>query len=171
MAVDKLVDSTQLDTDLTSVANAIRTKGGTSAQLEFPSGFVSAINDISGGSADYEMGFVTPASNAETLTIPVTQLYNRFLICRFQLKADWTYATNSGGANVFTAGVFGSNKYFACGTNSSGNGPWFFDRTPSFKGDKIAFSSNQITVKVLGNGAISGFSSGSTYVWLAWNEV
>ena len=29
MAVDKLVDSTQLDADLTSVANAIRTKGGT----------------------------------------------------------------------------------------------------------------------------------------------
>lgn len=37
------------DTDMTSVANAIRTKGGTSASLAFPSGFVSAINDISGG--------------------------------------------------------------------------------------------------------------------------
>lgn len=49
MAVDKLVDSTQLDTDLTAIANAIRTKGGTSAQLAFPAGFVSAINDISGG--------------------------------------------------------------------------------------------------------------------------
>lgn len=49
MAVDKLVDSTQLDTDLTSVANAIRTKGGTSAQLAFPSGFVSAIGDIPTG--------------------------------------------------------------------------------------------------------------------------
>lgn len=46
MAVDKLVDSTQLDTDLTSVADAIRTKGGTSASLAFPSGFVSAINAI-----------------------------------------------------------------------------------------------------------------------------
>lgn len=50
MAVDKLVDSTQLNSDLTSVANAIRTKGGTSAQLAFPSGFVSAIGDISGDS-------------------------------------------------------------------------------------------------------------------------
>ena len=37
------------DTDLTSVANAIRTKGGTSASLEFPSGFVTAIGNISGG--------------------------------------------------------------------------------------------------------------------------
>lgn len=35
--------------DLTSVADAIRTKGGTSAQLAFPAGFVSAIGNISGG--------------------------------------------------------------------------------------------------------------------------
>lgn len=49
MALDKLVDSTQLDSDLTSVANAIRTKGGTSAALAFPADFVSAINAISGG--------------------------------------------------------------------------------------------------------------------------
>lgn len=32
--------------ELTSVANAIRTKGGTSSSLSFPSGFVSAINNI-----------------------------------------------------------------------------------------------------------------------------
>lgn len=49
MAVDKLVDSTQLDADLTSVANAIRTKGGTSASLAFPVGFVDAIDAIETG--------------------------------------------------------------------------------------------------------------------------
>lgn len=49
MSLDKLVDSSQLDADLTSVANAIRTKGGTSASLAFPSEFVSAIGAISGG--------------------------------------------------------------------------------------------------------------------------
>lgn len=49
MAIDKAIDSTQLDTDLTSVANAIRTKGGTSAQLAFPAGFVSAIDAIPTG--------------------------------------------------------------------------------------------------------------------------
>lgn len=53
MSVDKLVDSTQLNTDLTSVANAIRTKSGGSSQLAFPSGFVSAVNGIERGySAD-----------------------------------------------------------------------------------------------------------------------
>lgn len=39
---DYIVDSA----DLTSVANAIRTKGGTSAQLAFPAGFVSAVQAI-----------------------------------------------------------------------------------------------------------------------------
>ena len=34
------------DTELISIANAIRTKGDTSASLEFPAGFVSAVNNI-----------------------------------------------------------------------------------------------------------------------------
>ncbi len=54
MALDKLVDATQLDAALTSVADAIRAKGGTSAQLAFPAGFVSAIGAIptGGGGSD-----------------------------------------------------------------------------------------------------------------------
>ena len=43
------------DTDLTDIANAIRTKGGTAAQLTFPSGFVSAIGAITtGDNIDHE---------------------------------------------------------------------------------------------------------------------
>lgn len=42
--------------DLTSVANAIRTKGGTSAQLAFPADFVQAIEDIETGGGDYTAG-------------------------------------------------------------------------------------------------------------------
>lgn len=56
MSADKLVDSTQLNADLTSIANAIRTKGGTSASLAFPSGFVSAINDIITGGGTPTLG-------------------------------------------------------------------------------------------------------------------
>ena len=47
MAVDKLVDSTLLNNNLTSVANAIRTKTGGSSQLAFPNGFVSEIGGLS----------------------------------------------------------------------------------------------------------------------------
>lgn len=49
MALDKLVDSSQLDSNLTSIANAIRTKGGTSEQMAFPAGFVSAVQAIPTG--------------------------------------------------------------------------------------------------------------------------
>ena len=48
---DKQVDTEYLTrkSELTSVANAIRAKGGTTAQLIYPDGFVSAIQDIQTG--------------------------------------------------------------------------------------------------------------------------
>lgn len=45
------------DTDLKAVADAIRTKAGSTAQLSFPDGFVTAVNGIQtgggGGARDY----------------------------------------------------------------------------------------------------------------------
>lgn len=58
MALDTLVDSAQLDADLTSVANAIRAKTGGSAQLAFPAGFVSEIQAIPSGGGD--TGYYNP---------------------------------------------------------------------------------------------------------------
>lgn len=49
MAIDKAVDSSALESDLTSVADAIRAKGGISDSLSFPTGMVSAINSIPTG--------------------------------------------------------------------------------------------------------------------------
>lgn len=46
MAFDKAVDSAQLNAGLTAVANAIRTKSGTTSQLSFPSEFVSTVQAI-----------------------------------------------------------------------------------------------------------------------------
>ncbi len=57
MALDKAIDSAQLDSGLRSVADAVRARGGTSAALAFPAGFVSAIGDL----AAY-----TPANTAVT---------------------------------------------------------------------------------------------------------
>lgn len=41
-----MADYKVTDTELTSIANAIRAKGETQAQLEFPSGFVSAVQSL-----------------------------------------------------------------------------------------------------------------------------
>lgn len=75
MSVDKLVDSTQLDADLTSVANAIRTKGGTSASLAFPAGFLTAIAAIpsGGGGVKAKKGTYTGASD-QTANAKITDV-------------------------------------------------------------------------------------------------
>ena len=66
MSVDKLVDSTQLNADLTSIANAIRTKGGTSTSLAFPAEFVSAIQAIpTGGGGSPTATFEATATSTD----------------------------------------------------------------------------------------------------------
>lgn len=67
MALDKAVDSAQLNADLTAVADAIRTKGGTSAQLAFPDGFVSAVQAIE-GAPDLQIVVTTSAGATVTAT-------------------------------------------------------------------------------------------------------
>ena len=119
MAVDKLVDSSQLNSDLTSVANAIRTKGGTSASLAFPSGFVSAIQAIptgggggsltqdqdgylvvptTGGSTpsglEYEEGTYTPSTDETNPEIFFTNTHTQ--LPAFVLIADSTGERNIG---------------------------------------------------------------------------
>ena len=55
MALDKVIDSAVLDAGLTSVADAIRARGGTSEQLAFPGGFVSAVEGIQAGGGTSEI--------------------------------------------------------------------------------------------------------------------
>ena len=55
MALDKVIDSAVLDAGLTSVADAIRARGGTSGQLAFPGGFVSAVEGIQAGGGTPEI--------------------------------------------------------------------------------------------------------------------
>lgn len=60
MAYDKIIDSQQLNTDLSNIATAIKEKSGISNSLTFPADFISAITNIYGGSANkylrYESG-------------------------------------------------------------------------------------------------------------------
>ena len=103
MAVDKLVDSTQLNSDLTSIANAIRTKGGTSAQLAFPSGFVSAVEAIpTGGGAISLLETITVPSDTRAVNIDLTdyQNYNLFFIIDDMelTSSDWMYYVKNGSS-------------------------------------------------------------------------
>lgn len=72
MAVDKAIDSTEFDSKLTTVADAIRTAGGTTDPMSFPSGMVEAISVLKSGSeagGGFVSGTITPASSAiQTIT-------------------------------------------------------------------------------------------------------
>jgi len=69
MAEVKLVNVTQLDADLTSIADAIRAKTGSSGTLVFPAEFVSSIGSISGG------GSGEGVSNIDYYCFPSSWIY------------------------------------------------------------------------------------------------
>lgn len=99
MAVDKLVDSTQLNSDLTSIANAIRTKGDTSAQLAFPSGFVTAIQNIPSGSG--ESIVITDVPNATGTTLVVTG--EEVTLTTKSITQNGTYNASSDNADGYSS--------------------------------------------------------------------
>ena len=113
MSADKLVDSTQLDNDLTSVANAIRAKSGGSGQLAFPAGFVSEIQAIpsgGGGSPLTKLTEVTVTANVRSIVVafPSDWFDYDFLVIKYDLTPsakDWIYASSTG------VGVSGNNTY------------------------------------------------------------
>ena len=76
MAIDKAVDSSQLNADLKTIADAIRSKGGTSDALTFPDGFADAISAIQAGSGGSDELFIARIQNTlEEVTLPLSVTY------------------------------------------------------------------------------------------------
>lgn len=164
MAVDKLVDSSQLDADLTSVANAIRTKGGTSASLAFPADFVSAIGAIpSGGGSSVDRGTFTPASNTLSVELTVTRTVVGIMI----IAESNPYSAGSGVRCL--AGClydsYGSVAKINLGSNNAGT-----SGTVSYGSSSLTVSQSGTTLTVTSANAASNgyFLSGITYRWIAW---
>lgn len=63
----RVIDAEQLDSDLTILADAIRSKGGTSEQLSFPQGMVSAVEAISSGDSGAGENVLLYATGAQRL--------------------------------------------------------------------------------------------------------
>lgn len=92
MATYKVVDADQLDADMTGLADTIRTKGGTSADLAWPEGYKAAVQAIETGkdvssvtatAADVISGkvFVDSAGNVVTGTLePVIRHESEFVV-------------------------------------------------------------------------------------------
>ena len=104
MSLDKVVDSAALDTQLTSIADAIRAKTGGSDSLVFPDGFLQAIAAIeagggSGGGQAFQCGTVVSADGTN-LVVPCT-LDNILIVRKFPPNSKYTaYLLN---ANLLVA--------------------------------------------------------------------
>lgn len=109
MAVDKLVDSAQLDSDLTSVANAIRTKSGGSSSLAFPAGFVSAIQAIPSGD-----GYSFDWANVTEVTIGANS------VSHTQGAADF-FSTYAPYSLIFLASALTTNNQLVSFNSSDSN--------------------------------------------------
>lgn len=167
MAVDKLVDSTQLDADLTSVANAIRTKGGTSASLAFPADFVSAIGAIpTGGGSSVKTGTVTPASRANSVSfdIGMSSITGLLIIP--------TENPLLSGGKTFVGGYLSTEGYWETFWGTSNNtGSSLLAPANITAGMKATISGTVITVYSYDTNSPSinaGQFEAITYRWYAW---
>ena len=101
MAYDKVVDSASLDSKLTQVADAIRTKGNTGADLQFPSGFISAIQAIQTGT---ELQIIVTVTSGATVTATKGSLsvsgtsVNNSCTLTVPEEGEWTVSATLGGA-------------------------------------------------------------------------
>lgn len=128
MAVDKLVDSTQLDSDLTSVANAIRAKSGGSSQLAFPAGFVSEIGNIPSGGGYTKDDFLDPSKPTGSIVSDVamsTQLgYSAIMKRRTGITSvflsEATFISDESFQNCSNLLTFVAPKAKTVGTNTLG---------------------------------------------------
>ena len=102
------------DTDLTAVANAIRAKGGTSAQLIYPSGFVSAIQAIQTGITPKLV--VTTSAGAAVTAVKgsktVTGTAGTDGVCTLELPeaGAWSVTSAKNGVNAAQSIVIGTQS-------------------------------------------------------------
>lgn len=76
MAVDRAIDSTEFDSKLTTVADAIRTAGGTTEPMSFPSGMVEAITAIQAGGGGIELNGYQVSERSFTISSDTSTFEN-----------------------------------------------------------------------------------------------
>ena len=76
MAVDRAIDSTEFDSKLTTVADAIRTAGGTTEPMSFPSGMVEAITAIQAGGGGIKLNGYQVSEGSFTISSDTSTFEN-----------------------------------------------------------------------------------------------
>ena len=107
------------DTEMISVANAIRTKGGTQAQLEWPVGYVNAVNNIETGhtfiSADegkvvQNADLVAQTSTTKTVNGTYDTTYNNEVVVNVTNPVSVVIGLDTTDDNEYAVSVDGSGN-------------------------------------------------------------
>lgn len=153
------------DTDLTAVANAIRTKGGTSASLAFPTGFVNAIDAIptGGGGGEAEVAELiersaTTIENDEATSVGASAFYSYTALTSVKLPNVKTIGTSAFQlCNGLTTVVFPTINYRVDGSAfrqcSNLTAADFY--SPSSLGAQTFYSCTRFTTLVLRGNSVA----------------
>lgn len=117
--------------DLTAVADAIRAKGGTDAQLTFPDGFAAAVQAIPTG-ATITDGFVVTARDADGLVAAADVYFSHIQTGVF----GFTYTGGSAGAFTIMAQK-AQTINFVVPVISVDNGAFRGNRSPASQIEKV----------------------------------
>ena len=156
MAVDKLVDSAQLESDLTDIADAIRAKTGKSTSMEFPGEFVSEIGSISGGGGAFYSGIFTPTERQAS--------YNFYAPnCTYiAIIATSTPDTSTGLAFIYACVGYVDRLYASQSTNSGTSIAGGNDT------GKVKYQNDTFTITFGNDNKSKTPQVGLTYAWCAW---
>lgn len=174
MAYDKVVDSASLDSKLTQVADAIRTKGNTSADLQFPSGFISAIQAIQTGT---ELKIVVSVTSGATVTATKGSLSvsgtSASGTCTLTVPeaGTWSVKATLGGETSNTKSVTFTDSYdvtLAFVSPTLNDNDWAKIREVSDKGDGANYWSIGDRKAVTLNGTVGqlSLSNYTTYAFI-----
>ena len=125
------------DTDLKKVADAIRTKGGTSADLTYPNGFVTAIQNIQTGT---DTSDATLNSNSQMLSGVTAYSQGTKYTGNIPSKSS-SDLTASGATVTVPAGHYASNA-----TKSVSSGSASAPSTISGTSSTVSVSNNTVTL-------------------------
>lgn len=172
MANYELVNADQLDSDLTAVGDAIRSKGGTSEKLSFPSGMVSAISAISTGvelNFDVVPGLTQPGTAAENTIWVKTEQIGAWYFSATQPEGlqEWDvwFPTGTKSAAEFNALRKNGLKVYPLSARQYVNGAFVYKTAKSYQGGKWVswmhklvengvYSTDNVLAKYSGNASL-----------------
>ena len=176
MADNKVVNTTQLEADLVSIADAIRAKAESSDSLVFPSGFVDAIANIvtGGGLPDgvsaLATGTYTPTSKTQG---KITITHNLGVEPSFYIFAKQNWATRSdtsGTQPIFLDFYIGKNSWLSTKSKRNHAIKCIVAATGSasiIESPSIESRVDATTFWVEGNSAYDrNYEAGETFIWI-----